>query len=71
MRDLLTAEVERPVEDVKKSQAVRLYMDILFIGPYLIYLSRKGRVDSNDKMILTGIAVATIAYNARNLIKNG
>lgn len=70
MKGILYDEKERPVSEVKQSQRVRLYVDVLVISPFLVYLAVKGKVSKVDALILLGIGVSTILYNSRNLAKN-
>jgi len=56
-------------EPVAKTQAIRLYGDVLFIGPYCIYLGLKGKISKLDKYVLIGIGASTIIYNALNYLK--
>lgn len=55
--------------EIQKTQFIRLFGDILFIGPYLIYLATKKKITKNDKWLLMGIGSLTILYNAKNYIK--
>jgi len=58
-----------PHEPIEKTQAIRLYGDILFIGPYCIYLAFKNKITKLDKILLILIGASTIYYNARNYLK--
>jgi hypothetical protein len=55
--------------EFQKSQGIRL-VDIWFIGPYLIYLMKKGTVSDLDKTVLGILGVSTIFYNLNNYMKN-
>jgi hypothetical protein len=69
MSSVLHKEIDRDIDDVRHSQKVRLYGDILIFAPYLMYLAYKGRVTSTDRAVLAVLAVWTFAYNYRNLTK--
>lgn len=60
---------KRTREEVEKSQAVRI-IDVLIIGPYLIYLGQKGTVTNADKAVLVFLGITTLLYNLNNYIKN-
>lgn len=55
--------------EIQKTQAIRLYGDVLFIAPYLIYLGVRKKISDLDALILMGIGVATLSYNLRNYIR--
>lgn len=57
------------IEEFQKSQWVRV-IDILFIGPFLIYVSSYKRLPKFVRVVLFIIGVATIVYNGNNYIKN-
>ena len=58
------------IQEVQKSQFVR-GIDILFIAPFLFYVSRKKTgLTKTDKFIILIIAVATLVYNLNNYLKN-
>lgn len=63
------ANTAKDVIETQKSQFVRLFGDIIFIGPMLVLMSRKEKLSFWDKRILLGIGLATIGYNLRNYIK--
>ena len=67
---MLTNEVERSIEDVKRTQKVRLIADLLIFAPYLVYLSTKQKLSPTDKTILVVVAGVTIVYNTKNFFKN-
>ena len=67
---MLFDTTERPIEHVKKTQNIRLYVDLMLMAPYLFYLSQKGTVSNTDKVILASIALVTIGYNSKNFVKN-
>ena len=52
---------------VEKSQSVRA-LDVLVVGPYLIYASTRLRGLDRSLMLLLG--VLTIAYNGANFLSN-
>jgi len=60
---------ERDIDAFQKSQRVRL-VDVLVLGPYLIYLATKKTLLPLDKGLLTVIGAATIFYNLNNYMKN-
>jgi len=49
-----------------KTQLVRI-LDVVFIGPFMIYAANK--LKGQDKTILKGLGIATIIYNGINYIK--
>lgn len=55
--------------EIKKSQEIRI-LDVLFIGPFLLYLGWKGRVTGVDRIVLFGLGGATILYNLNNYLRN-
>jgi hypothetical protein len=57
------------IQEVQKSQFVR-GIDILFIAPFLFYVSRKKGITKTDRYIILIIAVATLVYNLHNYLKN-
>ena len=57
------------IQEVQKSQFVR-GIDILFIAPFLFYVSRKTGLTKTDKFIILIIAIATLVYNLNNYLKN-
>ena len=48
-----------------KTQLVRI-LDVVFIGPFMIYAA--GKLKGKDKAILKGLGIATIIYNGINYI---
>ena len=52
-----------------KSQTVRI-IDVLFIMPYLIFVSFKKDITTVDRGILLLLGIATGYYNYRNFKKN-
>jgi len=57
------------IQEVQKSQFVR-EIDILFIAPFLFYISRKKGLTKTDRYIILIIAIATLVYNLHNYLKN-
>ena len=57
------------IQEVQKSQFVR-EIDILFIAPFLFYISRKTGLTKTDRYIILIIAIATLVYNLHNYLKN-
>jgi len=55
------------MNEVQKSQTVRL-LDVVAVGPFLIYASTKLRGADRPVMLLLGIL--TIAYNGANYLAN-
>lgn len=64
------AKVDRPVEEIKQTQKIRLYVDMIIIPAYFGYIAYKGTITKFDKVALLSIAAVTLVYNARNYIKN-
>jgi hypothetical protein len=60
------ADIQRNLDELKKSQNVRLVADLLIIAPFLLYMSTKSKVSQVDKSVFIAISAATIWYNARN-----
>ena len=57
------------LEEVEKSQSVRL-IDILFIAPFLIWLSMNKTLSGWVRLTLFSLGIATLIYNANNYYKN-
>jgi len=57
------------VEEVQKSQLIRLW-DVVFLGPFLIYISRKPGLSETEKLLLGLSGALTILYNGRNYLEN-
>ena len=56
------------VEEVSKSQFIRL-LDVFFIGPYMIYISKKAKgLNKLESFTLLALGVATIYYNGKNYL---
>lgn len=53
------------MNEFKKSQEVRLW-DVLFIGPFLLWIAFKGSVTPLDAIILGLLGALTIGYNLYN-----
>ena len=52
------------LQELQKSQFLRLYIDVLFMGPFLIYLaSRKRPLSGFEKVTLGALGAGVIAYN--------
>jgi hypothetical protein len=52
--------------DHGKSQRIRL-IDVFLLGPYLIWVAnRPNRLRHTDRVLITGIGIATIVYNWTN-----
>ena len=52
-----------------KTQLIRL-ADITLIGPFMIYSAMRPKLTNSEKLILTGLGIATILYNGINYLKN-
>jgi hypothetical protein len=50
-------------------QDIRL-IDVLFIGPFLIYVGTKKELSLPLRLTLIGLGAATIIYNGNNYLKN-
>jgi len=50
-------------EEIKRSQNVRLWGDLIILAPYLIWLSTKSKITDFDKVALVVIGGATFFYN--------
>lgn len=57
------------LKEIEKSQSVRL-IDILFIAPFLLWLSMDKNLPSWVRMTLMVLGAATLIYNAHNYNKN-
>lgn len=59
------------MNEIQKTQAIRLYGDVLFIGPFLIYVALKDvdGLNTIERSLLGGIGALTIGYNLRNYIR--
>ena len=51
-----------------KPQYVRI-LDVLYIGPFMIYAAGKTKLSKADRATLIGLGIATIIYNGYNYIK--
>ena len=67
--ELIREKVDSTVEEVQKSQVVRL-IDVFFIAPFLVYASTKSKLSKLDKYVLLGLGVATLYYNGVNYLEN-
>lgn len=52
-----------------KTQLIRL-ADITLIGPFMIYAAMRPKLTNPEKLILTGLGIATILYNGINYLKH-
>jgi len=52
---------------IEKSQAVRA-LDVLIVGPFMLYAATKLR--GNDRAWMTLLGLLTIAYNGANYLSN-
>jgi hypothetical protein len=72
MPDLLSKFSEiRPdsVPHIQKTQFVRLYIDLLFIVPFLLYLSMKKKPLSNvNKALLASIGLGVLYFNGQRYL---
>lgn len=50
-------------KEIKRSQNVRLWGDLILIAPYLVWLSTKSKITDFDKVALISIGAATFFYN--------
>ena len=57
------------IDNVKETQKIRLWVDLLFIPALLGMIAYKGRVTKVDKVLLVSLAVVTVGYNLKNYIK--
>ena len=55
--------------EIKKSQEIRL-LDVVLIGPFLLYLAWKGRIGALERLVLIGLGGGTILYNLKNYLGN-
>ena len=53
------------VTDVSKGQNIRM-LDVLVIGPFMIYASQTAKLNTFERNILFVLGVATIIYNGKN-----
>lgn len=65
---ILIDKVVSSEEELRVSQMARL-VDILFIGPLLIYVGITGKINKTIATIFIIIALITIIYNGYYLIK--
>jgi hypothetical protein len=52
---------------IEKSQGVRA-LDVLIVGPFMLYAATKLR--GNDRAWMTLLGILTIAYNGANYLSN-
>ena len=57
------------IENIKRTQQIRFWVDIIFIPTLLLSIAYKGKVSKIDKVLLYSVAFATIGYNLNNYIK--
>ena len=57
------------MNEISKSQTVRA-IDVLLIGPFLIYVGMQKKNSQNVDMALIAIGTLTILYNGNNFLKN-
>lgn len=61
--------MENTGAQVAKTQAIRLFVDVLTLGPFLIYIGASRKVSKSAGAILIVSGVGTILYNLRNYIE--
>jgi|TARA_R110000822_G_scaffold64456_2_gene158246 hypothetical protein len=67
---MVTEEDKTNITEISKSQNIRL-LDVFFIGPYMIYISKKAKgLSKLESFTLLALGVATIFYNGKNYLKN-
>ena len=67
---MVTEEDKTNITEISKSQNIRL-LDVFFIGPYMIYISKKAKgISKLESFTLFALGVATIFYNGKNYLKN-
>jgi len=67
---MVTEEDKTTITEISKSQNIRL-LDVFFIGPYIIYISKKAKgLNKLESITLLALGVATIFYNGRNYLNN-
>ncbi len=66
---ILKEKVKSEVEEIQKSQLIRL-ADVFLIAPFLFYVSSKREISRFDRNMLFGLGVATLIYNGMNYIEN-
>tara|TARA_R110002012_G_scaffold16382_4_gene63280 strand:- start:357 stop:584 length:228 start_codon:yes stop_codon:yes gene_type:complete len=59
---------ELTVTDVSKGQKIRA-LDVLFIGPFMIYVATQSKLTMTERYIMFGLGAATLIYNAKNYIE--
>ena len=57
------------MNEIEKAQWIRLYVDVLFLGPFMIYLGLTKKLHPVEKGILYFFGGSTIAYNLKNYLK--
>jgi len=67
---MVTEEDKTNITEISKSQNIRL-LDVFFIGPYMIYISKKAKgLSKLESFTLLVLGVATIFYNGKNYLNN-
>ena len=67
---MVTEEDKTNITEISKSQNIRL-LDVFFIGPYMIYISKKAKgLSKLESFTLLVLGVATIFYNGKNYLSN-
>jgi len=51
-----------------KTQLIRL-VDVLALGPFMIYVAAQPRLTPNEKFLLALAGIATILYNGANYLR--
>jgi len=74
MPDLSSIAIELKPESIpqaQKTQFVRLYIDILFMAPFLLYIAMKKKpLTLTERSILASIGIGVLYYNGRRYLLN-
>ena len=57
------------IKNVKETQKIRLWVDLIVIPALLLSIVYKGKVSKLDTVLLFAIGGVTVAYNLGNYIK--
>lgn len=69
LKDLVDETTQETVEEVSKSQNIRL-VDVFILAPIMIYAGTFKALPMWVRVSLIGMGVATAVYNAKNFLEN-
>jgi len=69
LKDLVDETTQETVEEVSKSQNIRL-IDVFVLAPIMIYAGTHKALPMWIRVSLIGMGVATAVYNGKNFLEN-